>query len=368
LSALTTLAVIVNYKSANLTLQAVHSVLNSDSVGPVEIAVIDNSADPEEENLLRTCLPQKADLTVNRRNMGFGAACNAVYEKYDSDCILLLNPDARLLPGSLLRMQKTLFMSDRIAAVGPQIYWDDRQHFLLPPSYFPALFFLQTYLSELSPGSVPEKILNCFWRNYAIRVWTANTPVRVFSLSGGHCLIKRKAVEKTEYLFDPKFFLYFEDTDLFLRLRKKGYRLMVEPKAGVVHYYDQCARDEYVQKRKRMAESFEIFMKKYMPNSNLALKNLLKHIKYPDQKISRKNEYHLPFSVKIPEPLQKKWLFEWSPNANFLPAAGCFGKGPVMNFSSDDWNRLSPGIYYGRIGRPDRIFAKKFIQFSWTVE
>jgi GT2 family glycosyltransferase len=38
-------------------------------------------------------------------------------------------------------------------------------------------------------------------------------------------------------LFDPRFFLYFEDTDLFVRLRKAGYSLIIDPRAEAIHYF-----------------------------------------------------------------------------------------------------------------------------------
>jgi len=54
---LKTLAVIVNYRVASQAVAAARSVLNSDSVGPVEVVVTDNSEDPEEASRLRSELP-----------------------------------------------------------------------------------------------------------------------------------------------------------------------------------------------------------------------------------------------------------------------------------------------------------------------
>ena len=96
-----TLAIIINYKSAYLTLQAVQSVLNSSSLGPIHITVIDNSEDEEEEKRLKLGLPPAITLRVNAKNIGFGRACNQAFEQFPGEFILLINPDAKLLPGCL---------------------------------------------------------------------------------------------------------------------------------------------------------------------------------------------------------------------------------------------------------------------------
>ncbi len=47
-------------------------------------------------------------------------------------------------------------------------------------------------------------------------------------------LLRRRAFDDVGG-FDPTFFLYFEDTDLCVRLRKAGWRLGREPGAVAVH-------------------------------------------------------------------------------------------------------------------------------------
>ena len=100
LTDLKTLAVIVNYKSWAFTLRAVESILAFESLGPVTVVVVDNSALPEEAERLRTNLPPSVSLRVNDRNMGFGFACNQAFKEFEGDAILLMNPDARLLPAA----------------------------------------------------------------------------------------------------------------------------------------------------------------------------------------------------------------------------------------------------------------------------
>ena len=55
--------------------------------------------------------------------------------------------------------------------------------------------------------------------------------------------------------------------------------------------------------------------------------------------------------MPVPSHLQEKWLFELSPDSNFIPAAGFFGSGPRVEFPEECWNLLSPGRYFFRLGR-----------------
>jgi GT2 family glycosyltransferase len=174
---LKTLAIIVNYKAAGLTLQAVQSVKDSASLGPVQVVVVDNSEDKDEAERLRLNLPSGVVLRVSPENIGFGRACNLAFERFPGELILLLNPDARLFPGCLARLQKTLLSDKRVAAVGPRIFWDEGSKFCLPPSYPPNLFIFQPVLATWGPQAKINRLISALWRRHSIKVWRSK-PVR----------------------------------------------------------------------------------------------------------------------------------------------------------------------------------------------
>jgi GT2 family glycosyltransferase len=356
-----TLAIIINYHSSHFTLNAVTSILESDHIGSIQIVVADNSCDASEAACLRKMLPREVILRVNTENIGFGRACNMAFERYDSDMVLLMNPDACLLDDCLIRLQSILTSSGNIGAVGPQAFWDAKHEYKLPPSYPPILHWLQPVTSIGSPDSAINQIISAIWRCFAIKVWRANRTVRVGNLSGGNVLIKREAILKAGGLFDPRFFLYYEDTDLFIRLRQAGYHLLLAPGASAVHYYDQCDQKNWSGKRSLMVESHHKFMQKHchglklFPKKMTAIYMKFHHQHHQQQQPARKpmETFRGPFVLKVPCDLKSEWLFEWSPNADFIPAAGRFGKGSVMEFSEDCWHLLTPGTYYGRIGNTD---------------
>ena len=364
-----TLAIIVNYKSFALTLQAVKSVLESESLGPVSVVVVDNSSDPDESRKLRSNLPSSVVLRVNARNMGFGVACNQAFREFESDGILLINPDARLRSGCLKQLQKALFFSRNVAAVSPQLFWDDEQAFYLPPPYPAALFEFRTFLATWGSEAWINRCISFLWRSHSIKVWRSKRLVKVSNLTGGLVLLDRAAVQKSGGLFDPRFFLYFEDTDLFLRLRNNGFRLLIEPRASAIHYYDQCGRHQWAEKRRLMAKSHTLFLEKHEKVWKTCFKKVFECLSRPalDRKEFSSPVFQKPFSLKVPARFQKQWLFEWSPNPDLVPSAARFGAGPEMHFSENFWKLLSPGQYFGRLGGTKR-FGMRSQKVSWVVQ
>jgi GT2 family glycosyltransferase len=367
---LKTLTIIVNYKSWGLTLKAVDSVLKSVSIGPVEIVVVDNSEDKDEAAILRSNLPPGVKLLVSPENLGFGRACNMAFEQFYGGLILLINPDAKLLPGCLFRLQKTLCLARKAAAVSPQIFWDEGLQFYLPPSYPPALLQLQPVLVSWGPSHRINRLMSALWRTHAVKIWRALSPVRVSNLSGGLVLLRKEAVRRAGGLFDPQFFLYLEDTDLFLRLRKAGYDLIIEPRARAVHHYDQCGREEWERKRATMAESYRIFLAKYSNGWKAGMKRVAEHIRSRAQMDGHHipgPRFSYPFVLAVPPWLHDGWLFEWSPNQTLIPSAGRLGKGPTMDFNEKYWDMLAPGQYFGRLGNPTSMGRYTHV-VSWLVE
>ncbi len=118
---------IVNYFCYALTIGAVRSVLADDPTA--QVIVVDNSNDQPEAANLRNALPGKAELVVAPINLGFGRACNLALERAAGEWILLLNPDAFILPGCLQQLVKTLQHHPKAAAVSPVAQWDEAGDF-----------------------------------------------------------------------------------------------------------------------------------------------------------------------------------------------------------------------------------------------
>ena len=353
-------AIIVNYFCSNLTLRAVESVLSEDK--DAEIFVVDNSANSDEAQQLTQLLPRHVNLIINETNDGFARACNKAYQLSCGDEILLLNPDAYLLSGALNHLKQALLTCPQAGAVGPKIYWDDSKRFYLPPSLFPSPWLsLRNELWRLHP--ILGQLHSFLLRRDALKVWTSNKQfIATSALSGGHLLIKRSAINNCGGLFNDYYFMYFEDSDLMLRLKKANYRLYIIPSAECVHNYEHN-----YQKLQLMDDSI-----KYYFNSNFANSFLLKLIKWlPDrQSPSLPNslvdlgKIDSPPILNVPESLHSDWLLEISHSLFYTPAIGLLGNGEVAEIPTTCFQWLHSGVYFCRISSTGSI-PRHIKQWRW---
>ncbi len=341
--------ILVNYHTARHTIGAVASVTAQHAVVTPEIIVVDNSASDAESALLKAHLPDTVTYIRNPDNIGFASACNQAFNYSNGESILLLNPDARLLPGALSKLTDSLNSHPDAGAIGPRIYWDDNCRFLMPPSTYPSLSgFYREAVSKAIPRLSAYPSLH--FRKKALQTWTCTTAIPVEALSGGHVLIRREAIQRCGGLFDPRFFMYWEDTDLMYRLKKNGYRLYLEPGAECLHYYEHShAKDQLI------AQGWPIYQQKHF-HKKLSFRfvdSINKHlptVSVPHAEPVAANQEKLVFPV--PTGLHNAWLLEIGVSPQLIPAIGYFGNGSTVEVDAHLFRRLRDKTYFARLSAP----------------
>ena len=225
-------ALLVNYRDAAGTAAAAQSVVDDDPAA--EIIVVDNSDDEAQWQALRSALPPSARAVRAEANLGFGRGCNLALRHSGAPLLMLVNPDVRLRRGCLDALRAALHNDPGLGAVGPRQFLDEEGDWLLPPAWLPTS--MRAWATEKvmrRPERQPR------WaraiRAESLRCWTSDGVVRQRALSGAAMMVRRSALEDAQQVFDPRFFMYFEDSDLCMRLRRRGWRMALVAGARAVH-------------------------------------------------------------------------------------------------------------------------------------
>lgn len=334
--------IIVNYFSADLTGKALRSVLLENE--KAEIIIIDNSTTREERQKLEK-LPEAENLRLlfNPDNVGFAKACNQAFSLAKGDYILLLNPDAYIITSCLRLLRAFMEKTPDAGAVSPQVYWDSRMEYFFPYYTYPSP--AQDFLVKLAQASFFfGTLFSLYNRRKNLNLWKAPHSQKTANLHGGVVMLSRTAVEHAGGLFDERFFMYYEDSDLFLRLKKAGYKLYILPTAKAVHSY--CHERE---KLGLMLQAGRLFYEKHFKgNLMLKLAEVIPESSKTEH-FAKHGDWNSPPVFPVPAELRDGFLFEWSPSALFAPSIGCFGKGGTFALSKEVWDLLEDGTYYSRL-------------------
>ena len=189
-----------------------------------EVVVVDNGSSDGSVELVRRRFPD-VRLLENRRNLGFGVANNQAAARAAGDALLLLNNDAWLRPGCLERLHARLERDSGLGLVAPRLVGPDgRPRFVWSPDRSLLGEAVQRLRNPFEGAAVNHGVIEHVLRALCGPGWYTAACV----------LIRRRAFDDVGG-FDPGYFLYFEDADLCLRLRRKGWRLDWEPAAVAVH-------------------------------------------------------------------------------------------------------------------------------------
>ncbi|MCI0376913.1 MAG: glycosyltransferase family 2 protein [Gemmataceae bacterium] len=223
---------VVNYRQWEKTYELVRQLLSSHALrsGAAEVIVVDNHSPghPAAKKLKK--LP---GVSVRRwdKNRGFAKAVNEGCRLSRGDWFLLLNPDMTLTQGFL---DGVLGLADRLEATDPKAGIIG--------------FHLRNSdgSQQLSAGPLPT-LWSTLWRlvlprsrrKYKTPRATQRAPAPWVT---GCCLLLKSACIRDLGGLDEAFFLYYEDVDLCLRARQKGWTVWYEPDLAVIHHHPLHSR------------------------------------------------------------------------------------------------------------------------------
>lgn len=184
----------------------------------VNFFIIDNASSVSYQKSLKTLIDgykaTKIRLVQTNKNIGFGQGHNTILNEVESDYHMVLNPDVTFMENSLIEGIQTLTENERIGLVLPTIY-NDAQAIQLLHGKKPGLQDL--LLRSIAPTWLKKTFQTSLTDLYNI---PSNTLLdhKTPAFFSGCCMLFRTDTLKQLEGFSKKYFLYFEDYDLALRL------------------------------------------------------------------------------------------------------------------------------------------------------
>ena len=339
-------AIVVNYQTSELLSECLESLLSQKV--PLDLWVVDNSGSGQERHRIEAlCNSIQLNTIFNKENVGYGNACNTAIAQARGEYLLCMNPDVRLEYGALEALIKGIKATEAWI-VGPRFYWDKGGKFLLPPS-IPENWLTESISFWATRLKLISSLWSRWWAHQEQRFWKAEIPSPQAMISGACLLASRRALRPDGTLFDPSFFLYYEDADLCRRIRRQGGKVYFLPEAHAIHLYAQSPAPLNF-KDTAMAQSRELYRRGYAgwQRKFLHLQSRHGNSLFPTRSCG---DNHCDLG-ELDEPPDLSWHEKKScwlrvgVNPLFIPSAGRVVTGGYFKFPSGLWEQMASGIYF----------------------
>jgi len=228
-------AVMVTYHSATTVSAALDAMKRCHDAGLAECVVVDNGSTDDTAELLQPHASW-ARVILTGKNNGFGRGCNVGLEHADTPYTLFINPDAMIEPEALRTLVDHLEQHPQVGIVGPATITGDGTG---PQPY-------QRTGPRQTPLSIVMAAMPVLWEKTAKRyvpIIPGSEPFRTGWVCGAEFLTRTSLMKQLKG-FDPRFFLYWEETDVCRRADDLGFQTWAVGRATASHIGGVSSADD----------------------------------------------------------------------------------------------------------------------------
>ena len=259
--------IIVAYKSRDEIGACLRSLPQPVEGRAVETIVVDNSPGEGTGEVVTRDFPSATYIPA-KENLGFGRANNLGYARSSGDFALFLNPDTICNATALTHCIRRLRDDERIGLISPKLVQADGKMDLACRRSIPTLwdgFCRASGLAALLPRSA-------MFAGYNLTHLPETGTHDVGAINGAFMLARRsvlRAVAPDGAVFDERFFMYGDDLDLCIRVRRAGYRIVYDGRVQITHLKGvSVGRDFDRMSRAIFDANRDVYLKHFNPRGS----------------------------------------------------------------------------------------------------
>jgi N-acetylglucosaminyl-diphospho-decaprenol L-rhamnosyltransferase len=220
--------VVVSTNEAHWLERCLSTVFDRAGSARLEVILVDNSSSDGTRELVESCFPQAR--VVSSPNRGFAYGNNRGLEQARARYLLLLNPDTEVIDGTFGELVQLLDARPQVGLVGVRqvtadgTLWPTIRRF---PSVTRALG--EALFSERWP-------VHPAWAGERVLDREAYEHERECDWTSGSFMLARREALLSAGLLDERFFIYSEEPDLCLRIKRAGWQVRHLPQMTIVHH------------------------------------------------------------------------------------------------------------------------------------
>jgi hypothetical protein len=212
----------INYNGLKDTCELIDTLPLKDK--SIEVIVVDNASNQDEAAIIEERYPQ-VKVIRSKENIGFAGGNNLGIKAAQGKYLFFLNNDTLLKPqtSGLKPLISRLEASPKIGMVCPKIKFSWDSQLIQFAGYTP-----------LSPVTMRNKAIGCGEADHGQYDTAHSTPYA----HGAAMMVKSEVIEKAGQMPEC-YFLYYEELDWSMMIRRAGYEIWYEPNCTIFHKESQ---------------------------------------------------------------------------------------------------------------------------------
>ncbi len=209
--------VVVNYNGKEFLKQCLLT-LSKTNYPNYKVVVVDNASTDGSLTEIRKSFGSDPRITVveNNENLGHAEGCNIGAKNTEGKYLVFLDSDTEFKAENWLwELVKFMENDDSVGSAQAKLVLAEDKNCL-------------DYVC------VDVDALGTWAANYGSKAENLKESFEILAASAGCCIIRREIFDEVGG-FDPDYFIYDDDTDLSLRVRLLGHRIVYVPSAVVIH-------------------------------------------------------------------------------------------------------------------------------------
>ena len=222
--------------------EAIDAARRDGAISDAKVYVIDNGDDGSLA-AVRAALADAAasapavEIVHGQGNVGYGGANNLLLARLDTDVHLVMNPDVEVASDAISEAARAMERDPQLGALAPAVRGGAGERQYLCKRY-PSLWIL--FLRGFAPPWLRRRCQRALDR-YEMRDLAPDEPFAPVPLASGCFLLLRTALFSRLGGFDERYFMYFEDYDLSLRIGRAA-KVAYVPRVRIVHHGGEASR------------------------------------------------------------------------------------------------------------------------------
>ncbi len=224
---------IVSYNTRDLLRTCLLALRAVATEAKLQVIVADNESSDGSIAMVEAEFPE-VEAFATGGNLGYGKANNLAFERAHGRYFFALNSDTEVQPGALRALLEFMDSHPEAGGACAQLIYPDGR--------------LQTTVGrdpDIAGISLEQLYLDKLWGR--LRPAAAAEPLeevepREVEQIAGACQFMRSDAYRQVGGFDPVYFMYNEDVDLNIQVRKAGWKLYLVPEARIVHHLGASSR------------------------------------------------------------------------------------------------------------------------------